>query len=293
MEETEATNPAMIPNPLSSSSSSSAGGGGEAHGVWTHLDAVRRRAPLVQCITNFVSMDLAANVLLASGASPAMIHSINEIQEFTPKADALYINIGTLSADWIPAMKAAAQAAGDAGRPWVLDPVAVSASSFRMETCLELIKLRPTVIRGNASEILALSSAQCLSDAKGADSSHESLDALSAAKSLSKSSGAVVAVSGTIDLVTDGSQTIYCHNGVPMLQKITASGCAVTALIAAFCAVDQWNALRATGSALAVFGVCAEVAAELAEGPASLRMHLVDWLFKLDEEMVKSRVKLS
>lgn len=104
--------------------------------------------------------------ILASGASPAMIHSIHEIPDFTPKVDALYINIGTLSAEWVPAMETGAKAAVESNRPWVLDPVAVSVSSYRMEACLKLILQRPTVIRGNASEILALSSVHRISDAK-------------------------------------------------------------------------------------------------------------------------------
>ncbi|KAF3335830.1 Hydroxyethylthiazole kinase family protein [Carex littledalei] len=261
--------------------------------AWTHLDAVRRRAPLVQCITNLVSMDIAANVLLASGASPAMIHSIHEIPDFTPKVDALYINIGTLSAEWVPAMEMGAKAAIEVNRPWVLDPVAVSVSSYRMEACLKLILQKPTVIRGNASEILALSSARRISGAKGADSDHESIDALDAAKSLAKSSGAVVAVSGAVDFITDGDRVISCSNGVQMMQKITATGCAVTALIAAFVAVDPWNALQATASALSVFGLAGELGMEMANGPASLRMHMVDWLCRLDEGTVTARVRLS
>jgi hydroxyethylthiazole kinase len=122
--------------------------------AWSLLSAVRARAPLVQCITNLVSMDIAANVLLASGASPAMVHSLREVPDFTPRCAAVYINVGTLSEDWLPSMRAAACA----GRPWVLDPVAAAASGFRMEACLELLSLCPAVVRGNASEILALAS---------------------------------------------------------------------------------------------------------------------------------------
>ena len=120
--------------------------------AWALLSAVRERAPLVQCITNLVSMDIAANALTAAGASPAMLHCLREIPDFTPRCDAVYINVGTLSEDWLPSMRAAASA----GRPWVLDLVAAAASGFRMEACLELLALRPAVVRGNASEILAL-----------------------------------------------------------------------------------------------------------------------------------------
>lgn len=127
--------------------------------VWSHLKAVRDRSPLIQCITNFVSMDIVANTLLSSGASPAMLHSIDEIPDFTPQVQSLYINVGTLSSHWLPAMKLAANLASNLGKPWILDPVAAGASRFRLDACLELLQLKPTVIRGNASEIIALSRA--------------------------------------------------------------------------------------------------------------------------------------
>ncbi|KAJ0966571.1 hypothetical protein J5N97_023488 [Dioscorea zingiberensis] len=261
--------------------------------AWEFLSLVRARSPLVQCITNFVSMDLVANTLLAAGASPAMVHSIHEIEGFTPRCDALYVNVGTLSESWLPSMRAAASAAVGAGRPWVLDPVAVSASDFRMDACLGLVALRPTVIRGNPSEILALSSACRFSDSRGVDSSHESMDAVGAAMSLAEASGATVAVSGAIDYVTDGKQVVGTHNGVAMMQKITATGCAVTALIAAFVAVDPSNTFEATLCALSIFGLAGELGMDLARGPASLRTNMIDSLYGLDEQTVASRVIVS
>lgn len=260
--------------------------------AWALLCAVRSQSPLIQCITNFVSMDLMANTLLSAGASPAMIHSVEEIPEFTPNTHALCINVGTLSANWLPAMKAAAELAGKSDRPWVLDPVAAGASSFRLRACLELVELKPRVIRGNASEIIALSKAS-VGASKGVDSSHESTDAVEAAKSLAEGSGAVVAVTGAVDIVTDGVRVVGAHNGVAMMQKITATGCSVTALIAAFVAVDPVHALEATASALSVFGVAGEMGMTMAKGPASLRMHLIDSLYGLDEGDVLSRVNIS
>ena len=130
-----------------------------AHKAWDLLAAVRRQSPLIQCITNFVSMDLMANTLLSAGASPAMLHTLQEIPDFTPHVHALCLNVGTLSADWLPAMKAAAEFASKSGKPWVLDPVAAGASGFRLKACLELVQLKPTVIRGNGSEIIALTKA--------------------------------------------------------------------------------------------------------------------------------------
>ncbi|CAD6238469.1 unnamed protein product [Miscanthus lutarioriparius] len=261
------------------------------HRAWSLLSAVRARAPLVQCITNLVSMDIAANVLLAAGASPAMVHSLREVPDFTPRCDAVYVNVGTLSEDWLPSMRAAASA----GRPWVLDPVAAAASGFRMEACLELLSLCPAVVRGNASEILALASrsAAASSNFKGVDSSHGSMDAIEAAKALALSSSAVAAVSGAVDFITDGKQVVSVSNGVPMMQKITATGCAVTALIAAFVAMEPSDAIVAAACALAIFGLAGEIGMESAKGPASLRMHLIDALYCLDEETVTSRVRIS
>ncbi|KAJ6805933.1 hydroxyethylthiazole kinase [Iris pallida] len=261
--------------------------------AWALLSGVRSRSPLVQCITNLVSMDLAANALLAAGASPAMVHSLREIPDFTPAADALYVNVGTLSESWLPSMSAAASAAASASRPWVLDPVAVSASTFRMEACLSLVALKPDVIRGNASEVMALSSATRIDSTKGVDSSHESINAIEAAKSLALASGAVVAVSGAVDYITDGHLVVGVHNGVAMLQKITATGCAVTALIAAFVAMEPSSALEATACALSIFGLAAEIGMDLAKGPASLRMHMIDSLHALDEQTVASRVRIA
>ncbi|KAL9659179.1 hypothetical protein QQ045_011076 [Rhodiola kirilowii] len=271
--------------------------------TWARLKKVRAESPLIQCITNFVSMDLMANVLLSAGASPAMLHSVTEIPDFTPVVQAVCVNVGTLTDDWLPSMIAAAKIATKMGKPWVLDPVAAGASEFRLRACLELVEMRPSVIRGNASEIVALSEAavgRCkliepceFILVKGTDSSLQSTDALEVAKALANSSGAVVAVSGAIDIVTDGTRVLGAKNGVPMLQRITATGCSVTALIAAFVAVDPQNTLEATASALAVFGVASELGMEMAKGPASLRMHLIDSLYNLDEVNVLNRVKIS
>ncbi|KAI4346039.1 hypothetical protein L6164_013121 [Bauhinia variegata] len=259
--------------------------------AWNLLAGVRSQSPLIQCITNFVSMDLMANTLLSAGASPAMLHCIEEIPDFTPHAHAVCINIGTLSPSWLPAMKAAAELCSKLGKPWVLDPVAAGASSFRLKACMELVEMKPTVIRGNGSEIVALSKAST-GLTKGVDSILESTDAVEAAKLLAQASGAIVAVSGAVDIVTDGKQVIGARNGVAMLQKITATGCSVTALIAAFVAVDKSSALEAVVSALSIFGVAAELGMKMANGPASLRMHLIDSLHGLDEAAVLSHVNI-
>ncbi|PWA79587.1 hydroxyethylthiazole kinase family protein [Artemisia annua] len=237
-------------------------------------------------------MDIIANTLSSTGASPAMTHSLLEIPDFTPQTHAVVINIGTLAPEWLPCMKCAAGIANELAKPWVLDPAAVGASCFRLNACLELLALRPTVIRGNGSEIIALNTGS-IGSTKGADSLHESSDAIEAAKSLAKSSGSIVAISGSIDYVTDGHRVVGAHNGVQMMQKITASGCAVSALIAAFIAIDPAHAFEATVSAFAVYGLAGEIAMGLAKGPASLRMHLIDSLHSLDEDTVINGVKIT
>ncbi|XP_014512749.1 hydroxyethylthiazole kinase [Vigna radiata var. radiata] len=264
--------------------------------AWHLLSLLRAQSPLIQCITNFVSMDIVANTLLSAGASPAMLHAVEELPDFTPRAAALYVNVGTLSPSWLPAMTTAAQICNTLHTPWVLDPVAASASAFRFEACRELLRLKPTVVRGNASEIIALSLASAepnASASKGVDSVHDSMDAVEAAKLLAQTSGAVVAVSGATDIVTDGNRVVGAHNGVAMMQKVTATGCSVTALIAAFVAVDKSHALDAAVSALAVFGVAGELGMKMAKGPASLRMHLIDALYGLDEAALNSHVNIT
>ncbi|KAK6790181.1 hypothetical protein RDI58_013981 [Solanum bulbocastanum] len=261
--------------------------------AWTHFELVRQKSPLIQCITNFVSMDFMANTLLSAGASPAMIHSVEEIPEFTPKALGVCINAGTLTPDWLPGMKLAAQVANQSKKPWVLDPVAAGGSNFRLKACLELLALKPSVVRGNGSEILALFKGCVDSNSKGVDSVHGSSDAVEAAKSLAQQSGSVIAISGAVDYITDGDRVVCVHNGVPMLQKITASGCSVTALIAAFVAVDPSHAVEATASALAIFGVASEIGMDMARGPASLRTLLIDSLYGLDEATALGRVRIN
>ncbi|CAI9117915.1 OLC1v1019407C3 [Oldenlandia corymbosa var. corymbosa] len=261
--------------------------------AWTQLEKLRQKSPLVQCITNFVSMDLMANVLLSAGASPAMVYSVDEIPEFTPKVDALCVNLGTLTPDWLPSMKLAAETANKEGKPWVLDPVAAGCSSFRLKACIELLGMKPTVVRGNGSEILALFKGSVDHTSKGADSRHDSADAVEAAKAVALLTGGVVAVSGAVDYITDGQRVVGVHNGVPMLQKITATGCSVTALIAAFIAIDPVHVFEATASALSLFGVASELGMKVAKGPGSLRMHLIDLLHGLDQGTVLDKVRIT
>ncbi|KIY95519.1 hydroxyethylthiazole kinase [Monoraphidium neglectum] len=262
--------------------------------VWALWHAMRDKGPLVQCITNLVSMDLMANTLLAAGASPAMAHALDEVEDFVGIADALLINISNLSSDWNAAKKLAAQKAVALGKPWVLDPVGCGATPYRTQMCLALLQLRPTVVRGNASEILALAGAAG-SAVRGVDSTAESHEALDAAKALARRCSCIVAVSGATDLVTDGTRVAGVSNGVPLLTRVTATGCSLTALIAAFLAVaPKGGELEATAAALAVFGLAGEtsLAAAPRPGPGSLRVGLLDALHIMGEAEVLAGVRV-
>lgn len=249
--------------------------------TWAALQELRRRAPLVHSITNYVAMDITANALLAVGASPAMAHAAEEVEDFVGIAQALVVNIGTLSPGWVDAMARAAERAGEQGKPWVLDPVGAGATPYRTRVAGELLRRRPTVLRGNASEILALSGAAART--RGVDSVDAPEHALELARAMAREEGAVVAVTGAVDYVTDGERVLSVSNGHPMMTRITALGCTATALTAAFLAVES-DAVLATAQALAVLGLCGEIAARDAEGPGSLRWRLLDALYRLDEE---------
>ena len=250
--------------------------------------AIRERQPLVQCITNYVSMDIAANLLNATGASPAMVHDVHEAGEFAAISSAVVINIGTLSSHWVEGMIAAATSAHDRKIPWVLDPVAVGATGYRQETVQALLQHKPTVIRGNASEIRSL--AGSTSEGRGVDSESTSAAALDAASELARQTGAVVAVTGEEDLVTDGERMLAVIGGDSRMPMITALGCAVSALVGACCGVES-DPLTASATALAIVAVAGERAGVHSEGPGSLRWRLLDELSTLPPEALAGRVE--
>lgn len=249
-------------------------------------EAVRSKSPLVHNITNYVAMNIAANGLLAIGASPLMSFYEEEMDEIVKIASALVINIGCLDSNEIAGMKAAAEAADKYVKPWVLDPVGAGASVVRTQTALELIKNHPTIIRGNASEIMCLAGAQIAS--RGVDSSEKSSDAVDAAKSLAKSTGAVVSVSGPVDYITDGERVETIANGSPLMPKVTAMGCTASALTGAFAAVSP-TAFDAALHTMAVMGLAGEFAAKDAKGTGTFGVNFLDELTVFNaEEAVKS-----
>lgn len=256
----------------------------------TLLAGLRAAPPLVQCITNYVAMNIAANVMLAAGASPAMVHAAEEAGEFAGLASALTVNIGTLSPDWLAGMKLAIAAANDKGTPWVLDPVAHFATAFRRAAVAELLALRPAIIRANASEIIALGGGA--SAGQGVDSRDPVEQAEAAALTIAGKYGAVVAVTGAVDFVTDGQRSVRIAGGSPLMPKVTALGCALTCLVGGFAAIAPKEPLTAAAAALACFAVAGEAAAREAAGPGSFSWRFLDALASLDAATLDAQAKV-
>lgn len=242
------------------------------------LAALRATPPLVQCITNYVAMNYSANVLLAVGASPAMVHTAEESGEFAAIASALTVNIGTLSPPWVQGMTRAIAGARGAGRPWILDPVAHFATPYRAKVAQDLLALSPTVVRGNASEILSLAGAAA--SGKGADSGDDVSSAEDVARQLAVTANCVVAVTGEVDFVTDGTRAVRVSGGSPFMPNVTATGCALTCMVGA-CVAASDTAFDGTVAALSIFAQAGTVAGAKAEGPGSFAWRLLDALAAL------------
>lgn len=254
------------------------------------LIRLRAETPLVQCITNYVAMNVAANVVLAAGASPAMVHAAEEAGAFAGIAGAVTINIGTLSPYWLEGMRRAAVAARESETPWVLDPVAHFATAFRRDAAAELLDLRPDIVRGNASEILALAGAQ--SQGRGVDSQDPVDAAREAAESLARTRACVVAITGAEDFVTDGERTARITGGSPLMPKVTALGCSLTCLIGAFAAISPRDCFAATVAALACFAEAGETAHRHAEGPGSFSVAFLDALHALAPDSLDAETRV-
>ena len=252
--------------------------------VADELARVRATAPLVHVMTNEVVQEITANVLLAVGASPAMIVAEEEVMPFVALSGALLINVGTLYPARLAAMRLAVAAAEAAGVPWTLDPVAVGVLDYRTQACRELLRQRPAAIRGNASEILAL--AGVAGGGRGVDTAAGSEVAIDAAKALASATGAVVAVTGATDFITDGAESWATPWGDPIMTRVVGTGCALSALVAAFSAGAP-KRLTAVAAACAVAGLCGEQATAACRGPGSFKAAFLDALYTLDGDTLR------
>lgn len=263
------------------------------------LSLVRERAPLVQCITNFVTVNDCANIILAAGGSPSMADDVREAAEAVRGSAALVCNLGAIAA--VDAMVSAGKTANELGKPVVLDPVAAGNTALRRQESGRLLAgVKFAAIRGNASEIRALARGELTGsgvDVSGEDAVTDATlpRTVETARLLAKQTGAVVAVSGPIDVVTDGGQTILLRNGCATMARITGSGCMLTSLLGAFCGADPGHPFEAACAAIAAMGVAGDLAEERrlrnGTGNATFRTDLIDAVFNLAEEQLNGRVR--
>lgn len=255
-----------------------------------NIKKVRETKPLVHNVTNFVVMNFTANVLLAAGASPVMAHAENEVEEMVSFAKALVLNIGTLDDAWIASMLKAGRKASALGVPIILDPVGAGATKLRTETAKRILaETRVTLVRGNASEILALGGAAAKT--RGVDAADSVDAAAERAVVLAQELGVPVAITGPVDFITDGKRVVRVANGHPLMGCVTGTGCGATAIIGAFAGVDA-DPVSAAATALAYYGLAGEYAADGAAGPGSFMIRFLDALYALTLDEVLHGCKI-
>lgn len=246
------------------------------------IDAIgdlRAARPLVQCITNQVVPQVTANVLLAAGASPAMVDTPEEAADFAGVASGVLINTGSPTAAQYAAMREAVRGATGAGTPWVLDPVACGGPAARTEFARDIVSSCPTAVRGNPSEIIAVAG-MTGRGGRGVDSTEDASAALSAARDLAERTGGIVAVSGPRDLIVSHGRTTWLASGTPVMQQVIGTGCSLGALTAAYLGTDSGSRHDAVLAAHAHVGAAGVLAGRSAPGPGSFA---VAWLDALDE----------
>lgn len=258
--------------------------------LWKCILQIRKTSPLVHNITNYVVMNNTANAVLAVGASPIMSHTHSEIDEMVQICQSVVINIGTLDEYWVESMLQAANKANQFQKPWILDPVGAGATKYRNDVLEQLLVLKPTVIRGNASEILALSKDNPVKT-KGVDSTAQSNEAVSAARYLNRQYGSIVCISGETDIIVSDHHHFYIHNGSTMMTQVTGLGCSATAVIGAFIAGIE-NKTEAVLAATALFAIAGEIAARQAPGTGSLQVMLLDKLYNITQEEFKQVLQI-
>ena len=264
------------------------------------FDQVREKSPLIHNITNYVTVNDCANMVLACGASPIMADDKEEVAEIQTICAGLNINIGTLNSRTIESMKIAGMRANELGHPAGLDPMGVGASTLRTSTANELLKtVKFTVIRGNISEIKTL--AVGTGTTKGVDAdiadkvTKENLpQTVAFAKKFAQETGAVIAITGAIDIVADSERAFCIYNGHPMMSSITGTGCQLSAMTAAYVTANPEAPLEATAAAVCAMGICGEKAhARLTEqdGNSSYRNYIIDAICNLTGEELEKCAK--
>ena len=264
--------------------------------VWI-LEEVHRKKPLIHHITNYVTVNDCANIVLAIGASPIMADDIEEVETITSISSALVLNIGTLNRRTIESMLAAGKKANALNIPVILDPVGAGASELRNRTTEKLLKeIKISVLRGNMSEIRFVAGLEA--DTKGVDASDADLvrgteTGRAVAEKVAKKLGCVTAITGATDIVSDGVRTILIENGTKLLSNVTGTGCMCTSLVGAFCGVADDTLMAAAGAILSL-GIAGELAAARAgdKGNGSFHLAIIDAVSKLTAETLTGRAKI-
>lgn len=258
------------------------------------FENVKENGPLIHCITNYVTVNDCANILIACGGSPIMADDEAEVEEITSICNGLVINIGTLNQRTIPSMLLAGKKSNELGHPVILDPVGAGASKLRTETSRKLIQqVSFQIIRGNISEIKTLAIGS--GTTKGVDAdvadivTEDTIDSvISFAKGFAKSTGAVIVITGATDIVCDSQKAYIIRNGHPMMSEITGSGCMLTAMMGAYMAANNENPLEAAAAAVTVMGICGELAQKLIEsrggGNSTYRNYIIDEIYNFTSE---------
>lgn len=265
-----------------------------------NLNQVRTKHPLIHNITNYVTVNDVANALLAIGASPIMADECEEVAEMTSITQGLNLNIGTLNSRTIKAMEIAGKRAAKLSHPIVLDPVGAGATPLRTKCAHQLIDLLPlSIIKGNMSEIKAL--AQGTSLTRGVDVNVADLvtrdnlkECIAFAKSYALETGAVIVITGPIDIVADETKAFAIENGTSMMSSITGTGCMLSAVLCAYCSANKEDLLQAALAGVVSMGIAGEMASSMMqthEGNASYRMHLIDALNTITPDILESRAR--
>lgn len=273
----------------------------EAIDFATVLGDVRATTPLVHCITNYVTVNDCANALLACGGSPIMSDEPDDVEDIASICGGLVLNIGTLNRRTIEGMKAAGARAAALGHPIVLDPVGAGASALRTQTASALLDGLPvSIVRGNMSEMKALAGAAAATRGVDVNPDDAVTDANVAASArfacaLAKRTGAVIAITGAIDVVADGDRAFAVRNGSPLMGRITGAGCMLTCIVGAYATARPAEPLAAATAAVAAMGAAGECACErmgALDGNGSFRTYLLDALYNLDAATFAERARI-
>jgi len=255
--------------------------------VYSFLQAVRDKRPLVHHITNWVTIFDCAQIVKSFGASPVMAHAPEEAAAMTGIASALVLNMGTLTSELIESMKLSAAAANRKGIPVVFDVCGAGATTFRDEKAMEIINgTRIDIIKGNSSEIARIAGQAV--ETKGVDAGHVSADLKEIAKALSAKRSCTVVITGAEDIIAGNGKLLLVHNGHPMMASLVGTGCMATSVIGTFVGASPEQIPEAAAAGLACYEIAAEQAVKKSEGPASFKQHLFDCVYKLDEKQVRA-----